>query len=164
MRLLSLIYLMLPAYCANMAPPFVKYWPGWNRPINERLFGAHKTIVGFGAGVVVGIFVAFLQSLVAWKASPWAPGDWPVVGLASGFGAMLGDSVKSLFKRKRHIAPGRPWIPADQLDFVIGALLLLWPLVRIDVAGVAFILVFSFVADVAVNQASYVLGIRDTRW
>jgi hypothetical protein len=35
-RLLQLIYLMLPVYAANMAPPFVRYWPGRARPISER--------------------------------------------------------------------------------------------------------------------------------
>lgn len=29
MRLFELAYLMLPAYVANMAPRFVKYWHGW---------------------------------------------------------------------------------------------------------------------------------------
>jgi hypothetical protein len=32
------------------------------------------------------------------------------------------DSVKSFVKRRVGIAPGAPWIPFDQLDFVIGAL------------------------------------------
>ena len=31
-RLVQLSYLMLPAYAANMAPPLVKYWRGWNPP------------------------------------------------------------------------------------------------------------------------------------
>jgi CDP-2,3-bis-(O-geranylgeranyl)-sn-glycerol synthase len=30
LRLAQLFYLMLPVYFANMAPPFVKYWSGWN--------------------------------------------------------------------------------------------------------------------------------------
>jgi len=31
-HLLQLLYFMAPAYLANMAPPFVRYWKGWNRP------------------------------------------------------------------------------------------------------------------------------------
>ena len=39
-------------------------------------------------------------------------------------GALLGDLVKSFFKRRLKIARGESWPIADQLDFVIGALLL----------------------------------------
>lgn len=37
---LQLLYLLLPAYLASMALPFVKYWPGSNRQTNERSLGA----------------------------------------------------------------------------------------------------------------------------
>jgi hypothetical protein len=47
-KLLALVYLMPPAYFANMAPPFVKYWRGWNRPIHHAWLGDHKTVMGAG--------------------------------------------------------------------------------------------------------------------
>jgi len=31
---------MAPAYLANMTPPFMKYWKGWNPPISRRWLGA----------------------------------------------------------------------------------------------------------------------------
>jgi CDP-2,3-bis-(O-geranylgeranyl)-sn-glycerol synthase len=34
-----LLYVMAPAYTANMAPPLVKFWHGWNRPISAGLAG-----------------------------------------------------------------------------------------------------------------------------
>ena len=46
-RLVELAYLMLPAYLAKMAPPFAKYWRGWNRPISRTWLGDHKTVIGF---------------------------------------------------------------------------------------------------------------------
>jgi CDP-2,3-bis-(O-geranylgeranyl)-sn-glycerol synthase len=39
---------------------------------------------------------------------------------------MSGDALKSLVKRRVGIAPGAPWIPWDQLDFALGALVLVW--------------------------------------
>ena len=164
MRLLELAYLMLPAYVANMAPPFAKYLRGWNRPISRRLLGEHKTVVGFGLGIVCGVLAAWLQSRIDWRGSLAPPSDWLAVGFAQGFGAMAGDSIKSLFKRARGIAPGQSWIPADQLDFVVGALALLWPWVRLGVLDVLLILVMTFVGDVIVNHISFRLGIRDTKW
>src|SRR2546430_1936440 len=53
---------MAPAYVANMAPPFVRYWKGWNRPISRRWLGSHKTVVGFGAGVLRAVLVTWLQA------------------------------------------------------------------------------------------------------
>lgn len=36
--------LMVPAYVANMAPPFVRYWKGPS--MRARALGDHKTVVG----------------------------------------------------------------------------------------------------------------------
>jgi CDP-2,3-bis-(O-geranylgeranyl)-sn-glycerol synthase len=163
MEVVALAYLMLPAYFANMAAAFAKFWPGWNRPINRRWLGDHKTVVGFLLGVMVAVGVAYLQSQ-----SPWSPhglrSEWLALGCAQGIGAMSGDAVKSFFKRRVGIAPGRPWIPADELDFVIGALLLAWPWLHLQPIEVALILGFTFVAHIATNHVAFHLGIRDAKW
>jgi CDP-2,3-bis-(O-geranylgeranyl)-sn-glycerol synthase len=77
---------------------------------------------------------------------------------------MGGDALKSLLKRLAGIPPGRPWIPMDQLDFVIGSLLLIVPFANVRWSDIAVILVVSFVGDIAVNHLSYALGIRKTKW
>lgn len=164
MRLFELAYLMLPAYVANMAPPFVKYWHGWNRPISRRWLGEHKTVVGFGLGVMLGVLTAYVQSRTYWLENIASRSAWLAVGFAQGFGAMAGDAIKSLFKRVRGIAPGQPWIPADQLDFVAGALALLWPLVQLDAFDAILILAITFAGDIVANHISFRLGIRDTKW
>jgi CDP-2,3-bis-(O-geranylgeranyl)-sn-glycerol synthase len=163
-RVIDLVYLMAPAYAANMAPPFVRFWPGWNRPISAVLFGNHKTVVGFALGVTAGVLAAWVQSRIAWSRSLLTPSNWLAIGVASGLGAMAGDSMKSFFKRRAGIPPGESWIPADQLDFVVGALVLMLPLIRLGLADVAIILAITFVGDIVVNQLSFLLGIRSTRW
>src|SRR5512142_3041998 len=155
---------MAPAYLANMAPPFARFWPGWNRPINERWLGAHKTIVGAALGVAAGIAAAYAQSLVAWSGSIVSYDAWPAIGLRLGAGAVAGDAIKSLLKRRRGVPPGGRWIPADQLDFPIGALLLGGSLAQLSWIDVVAILTFTFVADIAVNHAACWLRIRDTAW
>jgi CDP-2,3-bis-(O-geranylgeranyl)-sn-glycerol synthase len=147
-----------------MSPPFTRFWRGWNRPINRRLLGDHKTVVGFVLGVAMGVLTAYLQSRIGWQRSLWVSSAWLPVGLAMGFGAMAGDSAKSFFKRRIGITPGKPWVPWDQLDFPIGALLLVWPLVSLSRLDAAIILVFTFVADIAVNHVSYWMRIRETKW
>lgn len=163
-RLLQLAYFMLPAYCANMAPPFTRFWRGWNRPIHERLLGSHKTVLGFLAGVATGVLVTGVQYGIH---APWSLVDyrhWLLLGLGLGGGAMLGDALKSLVKRMLHISPGGRWIPFDQLDFVIGALALTGAYAGLGVADMAAIAVMTFVGDMAVNQLSYRLGIKDSPW
>jgi CDP-2,3-bis-(O-geranylgeranyl)-sn-glycerol synthase len=125
MRLLDLVYLMLPAYAANLAAPFAKFWPGWNRPINSRWLGGHKTVVGFALGVVASLFTAYLQSHIPWSPRGFDMSTWLAIAFAQGISAMGGDAAKSFFKRRIGTAPGKPWIPADQLDFIIGALAVL---------------------------------------
>lgn len=164
MHLAQLLYLMLPVYLANMAPPFVRFWPGWNPPISIPLLGSHKTVVGFAAGVAVAVAAAFIQSRLRWDGSLLWPSHWLAAGFAAGFGAMAGDSLKSFFKRRLRIAPGQRWIPFDQLDFILGGLVALSFFVRLDWIDIALICAISFVGDVLVNQLSFYLGIRETRW
>jgi CDP-2,3-bis-(O-geranylgeranyl)-sn-glycerol synthase len=164
-RLPELVYLMLPAYFANMAPPFVKYWRGWNRPIHHAWLGDHKTVMGFVFGVLSGVLTAYTQARVdAGVARLWPPSMWLAIGLAQGVGAMAGDMVKSFVKRRIGIAPGKPWVPADQLDFAVGALIPIAFLVPLSAADVLWILAITFVADIAVNHVSFYAGIRSTKW
>lgn len=161
---LQLLYFMAPAYFANMAPPFVRYWKGWNRPIHARALGSHKTVVGYAVGVFAAIATTATQAAID---APFALLDyahWPWLGLAFGVGAMTGDSVKSYFKRLLGVPPGARWIPFDQLDFALGALLLAGPFAELGWIDLVLILAGTLVGDIAVNQASYRLGIKSTPW
>jgi CDP-2,3-bis-(O-geranylgeranyl)-sn-glycerol synthase len=164
LRVLQLAYFMAPAYVANMAPPFVRYWTGWNRPISRRWLGTHKTVLGFVVGVVGAMLTTLVQWLLAWSGSIVDYAEWPLLGVLFGAGAMAGDSAKSFLKRRRGVEPGRPWIPFDQLDFVLGALILVRARVALGWADVAAILLLSFCGHILVNHLGYWLGVRDTRW
>ena len=163
-RVLQLLYFMAPAYVANMAPPFVRYWKGWNRPISRRWLGEHKTVIGFGIGVLAAVMVTFIQARAAWEGALVAHEDWGALGLRFGVGAMAGDVAKSLLKRRLGIAPGDPWIPWDQLDFVLGALALVGAQAALSWVDLATILLLSVAGHVLVNHLGYRLGIRDVRW
>src|SRR5213083_3320199 len=163
-RILQLAYFMAPAYVANMAPPFVRYWKGWNRPISRRWLGTHKTVLGFVVGVLAAMLVTFVQRRLAWSGSIVAYDEWALLGVLFGVDAMAGDCAKSFFKRRLGVEPGRPWIPFDQLDFVLGALVLVVARVALAWADVVTILLLSFCGHILVNHLGYWLGVRDTRW
>ncbi|HEX9277569.1 MAG TPA: CDP-archaeol synthase [Casimicrobiaceae bacterium] len=59
---------------------------------------------------------------------------------------------------------GQRGIPADQLDFVIGGLIALSLFVAVRSIDIALIVLMSFVGDIMVNQVSFRLGIRETKW
>jgi CDP-2,3-bis-(O-geranylgeranyl)-sn-glycerol synthase len=155
---------MAPAYVANMAAPLlVKYWGGWNRPISARWLGGHKTVMGFVAGLVGALATTFVQQGIGWQTGIVDDG-WIELGLRFGVGAMAGDSAKSFFKRRLGIPPGRPWIPFDQLDFALGALLLVAPRSALTPDDIAIVLGLTFGGHIVANHVAYWLGIRDVKW
>ena len=159
-RVVQLLYFMAPAYAANMAPPLALYWKGWNRPISRRWLGTHKTVMGFGFGVLAAIIVTFIQSRIAWEDGLVAYEGWAPLGFRFGVGAMAGDLAKSFLKRRAGIAPGDPWIPWDQVDFVLGSLGLVWGAAALSWADLALIFLLSTAGHVLVNHLGYWLGIR----
>jgi CDP-2,3-bis-(O-geranylgeranyl)-sn-glycerol synthase len=163
-RVAQLAYAMAPAYAANMTPPLVVFWHGWNRPISTRWLGAHKTVIGFVAGVLMAIAVVYVQHVLAWPGALVRTDHWLVVGTLFGVGAMGGDTAKSALKRRIGIPPGHRWIPADQLDFVLGALVLVWPFATLTALDVCGILALTLVGHIAVDHLAYWLGIRTTAW
>lgn len=113
--ILETIWLLLPAGAANIAPVIAakfNWAPPLGKPILPRFLGAHKTWRGLFFGLTFGSVTGLLL------------GQGFVYGAALGFGALLGDSVKSFFKRRLNIPPGKPWPVFDQVDFVIGALII----------------------------------------
>ncbi|MCW5657249.1 MAG: CDP-archaeol synthase [Burkholderiaceae bacterium] len=163
-RLLQLLYLMAPVYAANMAAPFARALPGVPRPISERWLGSHKTWRGSLLAVLASTLTAWVQARLQWSGAVIRYDDWLALGLLCGVAAMAGDSAKSFVKRRLRIAPGAPWIPADQLDYVVAGLLALSLWHRFDWTDVAIVLAASFVGSLGVNRLSHRLGIKSTPW
>ncbi len=164
LRLLQLTLFMAPAYCANMAAPFARYWTGWNPPINEALFGGHKTVIGYLAGVLAAVLAT---AALRWIDTPFSlinTDHWLALGLCFGFGAMGGDTLKSFFKRRAGLAPGASWMPFDQLDFAVGALLMTAWSADLGVVDVLAILALTFIGHVAINRLAFHAGIKDDPW
>ena len=137
--LLQALWLILPAYIANGSAVLV----GGGKPVDfgknwrdgKRILGDGKTWRGLFAGAFVGMTCGFGLAVVARYA---AMSDFAFLGLSDFegfplmipiifslcFGALLGDMVKSFFKRRVGKNRGEDWLLFDQLDFIIGALLL----------------------------------------
>jgi CDP-2,3-bis-(O-geranylgeranyl)-sn-glycerol synthase len=163
-RLIDLAAFLAPAYAANMAPPLVRFWKGWNPPLHRRWLGSHKTVLGLAAGLAAALAMAWVLSLVGAARLQPAARPWWLHGLLCGAGALGGDACKSFFKRRRGIPPGGRWIPFDQLDFQIGALLLAGHGAGLGARDVAVLLAGGFLGALAVNHLAFRLGIKQTMW
>ena len=125
------IWLMLPAYIANVSAAFF----GGKTPIDRgilcgenRLLGDGKTyegtIKGFSCGFIFGIFQQlFSHSFGLFPA-------FLVVLVCLSAGALFGDMLGSFIKRRLGIKRGASLPLVDQLDFVGGAWLLLFLFTR----------------------------------
>lgn len=169
MIILQTIYFFLPAGFANMAPVFVQRINFLAGPLDMgktiggvRIFGDNKTVRGLVAGILLGVGIAYLQSFHLIPQLEITDYDnWLALGFLQSFGALLGDAIKSFFKRRTGIAPGQSWFPYDQIDFVIGAIALTSLYMAIPRSIILTALILAPVFHLGVNKAGYLLGIRN---
>ncbi len=157
--ILQSLYFFLPAYLANMAPVLVGKVPVLGSPISKKIFGAHKTWRGLVIAPIVGGVVFWLQKLFVVE-SLWLIdyADYSILlGVLLGLGAILGDLLKSYYKRKAGIKSGKPWWGFDQLDFVIGAIVFSWFIYVPKAEVVLVLLIVSPVLHMLFNLIGYYL-------
>ncbi len=174
--ILKCLYLMLPAYFANMAPVMVKkinflYYPiDFSKKLGSSpLFGKNKTFRGLFFGVLSAVIIAYIQFLL-YKAGYFREllftdyKNWLSLGFLMGLGALAGDLAKSFFKRRLGIKPGARFVPFDQTDFVVGALLFIMPVFAVTLKLFLVSLLLSIALHIIVNHAAFYLKIRNEKW
>ena len=118
---------IFPAYCANAVPVLV----GGGRQIDlgknfvdgKPIFGRNKTFRGFFFGLIVGTGAGLAETVYFGSKS------FPLLlGFLLSLGALLGDLAGAFVKRRIGLAPGDLFPVVDQLDFIVGALLISLPI------------------------------------
>ena len=173
--ILKSLYFFLPAYFANMAPVMVRWIPFLNKPIHEKLLGPNKTWRGLFFGTLAGGFIFIMQQQIHTFISGTFTSNLPSFtslalvdyadfprwfGFLQGFGALLGDGVKSYYKRKQKIAPGKPWFLWDQLDFVFGGIIVGGFVYFPSAETVLILLLASPLLHLIVNYLGYILKMK----
>jgi len=166
------LFFIFPAYAANALPVVL----GGGLPIDLRrkwfdgkpIFGSHKTVRGFAAGVIAGTLVSLAQ---IWVFDSVAPSDFVLpfqfsvlLGLVVSLGALLGDLAHSFVKRRINVAEGAPLPVADQLDFVVGAVLLSFLVSPPPALTIVIIFVITLPTHLLTNTIAYVIGVKKTPW
>ncbi len=167
--ILKSLYFFLPAYLANMAPVLVRKIPFLAYPVNKKIFGQNKTWRGLIAACLAGLLAFWVQKILFIGGfRSLALIEYSDFSLALGFflgaGAILGDLVKSYYKRKQNIPPGKPWLVFDQIDFVIGGILGSMFVYVPSASVVVVLLIASPLLHVVVNYAGFLLGIRKEKY
>lgn len=178
--LISFLWFVLPGAMGNAAPVIVKdYFKELAGPIDggatfrgKRVLGDHKTWRGIIAGSLFGLVVGGLQGLL-YSNFEFAR-DISIIDLSGyhglffgflmGFGALLGDAIKSFFKRQVGIAPGKSFVPWDQIDTFFGVLLVVYWFYSIPIEYIVFGLFFVPVLHVGINLLGYYLGIKENKF
>jgi CDP-2,3-bis-(O-geranylgeranyl)-sn-glycerol synthase len=157
---LSALLFIGPSYVANAAPLLF----GGGAPLDggrnfldrERVFGAHKTIRGFFAGILAGSVIGLAESPV--------DGRLLLGGFMIALGTVLGDLLGAFFKRRFQIKPGSPLPIVDQLDFVFGGLLLGQLVLPLNLWSALVVVLVTPPIHLGTNYGAYKLGIKRTRW
>lgn len=179
--ILFALWFFLPAGVANVTPilaikaPLLKKW---NTPIDlnkswrgRRLLGNHKTWRGIVTGAIAAILVVWLQVWL-FQNYEWARDvsaelnyrDIPVLGLglALGIGALGGDALKSFFKRRMEVNDGHTWFPFDQLDYVVGGLLLSSLVVDLTFSHYAWVIAVWFGMHLLFSYIGFLLKLKES--
>jgi CDP-2,3-bis-(O-geranylgeranyl)-sn-glycerol synthase len=158
---ISALYIIVPTYCANGAPVIF----GGGRPIDlgrslsdgERILGDNKTLRGFLGGLTIGALVGVFMAALFSK-------DLFLVSFLASLGALLGDLAGAFLKRRLKIKPGGPLPLVDQLDFVVGALILVFPFHEITLGSAVIMLFLTPPIHLLTNVGAYCLGLKSTYW
>jgi CDP-2,3-bis-(O-geranylgeranyl)-sn-glycerol synthase len=171
------LWFIMPAYAANALP--VIFGRGIPIDMNKKLsdgkpiFGSHKTYRGFIAGLIAGFLVGAVEVTLYQSNYMLGLPDFklpfqfnPLIGFMISLGALVGDLVHSFVKRRIGMVEGAPFPVADQLDFVVGAILFSFLVSGSPPPFLTIVLVVVITPPVHLffNYIAFLLGVKKTPW
>lgn len=173
------LWFFLPAGLANAAPVFanrIPYLNQWKTPMDfnkhfkgKRILGNNKTWRGFCFGIFVALLTIALQKYF-YANSEWLQANIKILnysdvslglGVLLGAGALIGDAAESFCKRQANVASGEAWFPFDQLDYIVGGLLLSSLVVTLQPIYSFFILFTWFCLHLISSYIGYLFGLKE---
>ncbi|MBD3205691.1 CDP-2,3-bis-(O-geranylgeranyl)-sn-glycerol synthase [Candidatus Bathyarchaeota archaeon] len=149
------VYLFLPAYFANASPVIFGGGAPLDGGVNwldgKPFLGGHKTTKGTIFGIVIGTIVGLAQGNL-------------LGGALQSVGAMLGDIITSFLKRRINIEPGESFPLADQLDFILFAVILSYPIQYQSWETTILIIIVTLPLHYLTNVIAYFLGLKKHPW
>ncbi|HXX86928.1 MAG TPA: CDP-archaeol synthase, partial [Candidatus Acidoferrum sp.] len=136
---------------------------GKNFVDGKPIFGKNKTFRGFFLGLIVGTGAGLAETAYfGSKSFPF------LLGFLLSLGALLGDLAGAFVKRRIGLAPGDMLPVVDQLDFIVGALLISLPislsLIVFSWELVAATLIITLPIHLLTNFGAYKLKLKRNPW
>jgi CDP-2,3-bis-(O-geranylgeranyl)-sn-glycerol synthase len=174
----TLLWVIAPAFFANgaaLCSRRIKFLNPLAIPVDlekkwidgRRIIGRSKTFRGFVAGTLAAILSAvmifFLSGyfqIVVFNSLSYAI----LIGTILGFGALLGDTIKSFFKRRMGIKEGKNLIFFDQLDFLVGAIVFSFPFEHFPIRFILLLIFGTFVLHIIMNIVAFNLKLKKAPW
>jgi CDP-2,3-bis-(O-geranylgeranyl)-sn-glycerol synthase len=155
--------LILPAYIANSVPVLARgKHPvdfGASMPDGRRVLGDGKTFEGILFGLIFGTLAGIVGGILLGELYYFA-----FLSCVLAFGALVGDMIGAFVKRRLNIPRGAPAPVLDQLDFVVGALLFVWPFYPLVWEQALFVLIVTPPIHLFTNFMAYKLGLKPNPW
>ena len=177
--ILTILFLSLPAFLANMLPVIAqknKWLPKLKKPVDgglkfrgKELLGTHKTrrglVVGTTGAMILSASLVLVNQFFDLELCVFSSfGIAIIYGFLAGSGALIGDAFESLLKRQIGIKSGRPFIPFDQIDYIIGFLIFTSLVYPWQTRDWIFLILFALLANLITNYVGYKLKIKSTYW
>jgi|SRR3989344_5760234 len=174
--IITTFWFFLPAGIANMSPVLFKFLNFFNYPIDSNktflgrpMFGKNKTYRGFFFGILMAILTVYIQRLLYPFMINYSFVDYTqinifLLGFLFGFGALLGDLIESFFKRQLDIEPGKSFIPFDQIDWILGAIILVNIYISLNLEITIMSLVIFGLLHPMINLIGYALKIKKNKF
>ncbi|MEM2122722.1 MAG: CDP-2,3-bis-(O-geranylgeranyl)-sn-glycerol synthase [Candidatus Bathyarchaeia archaeon] len=158
---MELVVFILPIYVANAFPVIF----GGGAPLDfgrkfidgRPIFGPHKTFKGFIGGLAMGWITAIVLSVIL----GW---EWLKLGFPAPAGSMIGDLIGAFIKRRMGLKAGASAPLLDQLDFIAGALILVYPIWKPNIATVFLSLIITPPIHLATNWIAHKLNLKEVPW
>lgn len=178
--IISFLWFTLPGIAGNSAPVIVRNrFKNLAGPIDggrmfrgKRVLGDHKTWRGllFGSlfGLVTGIIQGYLYTQFDFfkeiSIIDLSSYHGALLGFLMGFGALFGDALKSFFKRQAGVAPGKQFMPWDQIDTFFGVIIVVYPFYQIPWDFILVGVIFVPLLHMGINLLGYYMGIKENKF
>lgn len=173
-KVITAIWLVIPAYIPNSSAVLFQGKKSIDLKKNfidgKRVLGDGKTFKGFIGGSIAGITIGIIQILLSSKIGlPNFNKDILIIATLS-IGSMIGDSFFSFIKRRIGIERGKPLPLIDQLDFLIGALVITWIFHKnwfyqsFSINIILIIFIITPLLHLSINYIGYKIGAKKEPW
>ena len=179
-EILLAVWFFLPAAVANVTPIFLaKIWflQRFKKPLDfgktlrgKSILGKNKSILGLLGGIFFATATFAVQKSLVVDHNFLSEvvhtinySDLNVLffGFLFGFGALGGDAIESFFKRQMNIAPGKSWFPFDQIDYILGTILVTYPFIQLEPVVYVLIIGVWIIMHLMFSYIGYLLKLKN---